>query len=101
MLTEDQIDGFAQVRCLSEPVGTLILGRRAVVHQNAMRAECLRGQNITHPVSDPPAAPKVNPELFGGLAVQKHTRLATIAWARELGQMRTEVVRIQMRALGL
>ena len=101
VLIENEIHGCAQVRCVSKPACTLILSLRAAVHQNPVGTKCLRRQDVTEPIPNPPAAPKIDPELFGGLAIQKYPRLATVAWASELGQVRTKVVRIQMRPLGL
>ena len=100
VLIEDEIHGTVQVRCVSKSGCILILSLGAGVHQNSITAECLRRQDVTHPVSDPPAATKIDIELFGGLAIQQHTWLAAVARASELGEVGTEVVRIQMRALG-
>jgi hypothetical protein len=101
LLIEDEIDGGAQVRCVSKPVCILILILGAAVHQNPARAECFRRQDIAYPVSDPPAARQIDIELLGGLPIQQHAWLATVTWASELGQVRTEVVRIEVRTLGL
>jgi len=101
LLIEEEIDGAAQVRCVSKPTCILILRLGTAVHQNPMRAECFRRQDIAHPISHPPAARKIDIELLGGLAIQQHAWLATVTWPSELGQVRTEVVRIKVRALGL
>ncbi len=101
LLIEDEIDRRAQVRCVSKCACILILGLRAAVHQNPGRAECFRGQDISYPISHPPAARKIDIELLGGLPIQQRARLATVARPSELGQVRTKVVRIKVRALGL
>ena len=101
VLIEDEIDGSAQIRGMAKPACILIFRLEAAVHQNPGRAERFRRQDIAHPVSHPPAALKIDIELLGCLAIQQHARLATVAWASELGQVGTKVVRIKVRALSL
>src|ERR671921_1630917 len=93
---EDEINSTAQIRRTGKCCRSLILCVGGGLQQNSACPEVFRRQDIADPISHPPAAPKVDTELLRRLTIQEHAWLATVTRAGELGQVRTEVVRIEV-----
>ena len=62
-------------------------------------AECVSRQHVTQTVAHPPAPAEIDLELLCRLAVEQGAGFAAVAGPGEFGQVRTEVVRVELRAV--